>query len=271
MKKSLIALASFILMLTATSCSNDEPKDVVWIMNTQLINHLTNANSGDFVSASLGGIYVELNTTKMVANVACAVAIGSDEVVFNLTDVPMTIDGNRNGYLIKSNQTVNSGNHTMAGMSIFVDMNLNEETLGHWTNATIDGKYELNGLVPIIAFKGVNSIINLPDGNTVTDNKGIFTIEVLDFTTDNRSATLSIKGVTPVEVLSKGLTYEGLKVEATSQGLHITTDKTPLPKGEVQYQLNEADLVIDVFTHTMSATLDIENAAKLNCHAALSN
>ena len=181
----------------------------------------------------------------------------------------MTSDYQRKGYLIRSNTTITSGNHSLAGLDIFVDMNLNEETLGHWTSATIDGKYELNGLVPIIAFKGVNSIINLPDGNTVTDNKGIFTIEVLDFTTDNRSATLSIKGVTPVEELSKGLTYEGLKVEATSEGLHITSDKVVYPSGETKYQLNEVDVAIDVFAHSMSAILDIENVAKLTTYGAL--
>ena len=70
MKKLSLALAAIILMVTATSCGNDEPKDVVWMMNTQLINHITNSASGDFESASLGGIYVELNTTKMTANVA---------------------------------------------------------------------------------------------------------------------------------------------------------------------------------------------------------
>lgn len=269
MKKLSLALAAIILMVTATSCGNDEPKDVVWMMNTQLINHITNSTSGDFESASLGGIYVELNTTKMTANVAYAVAIGSDEVVFNLSNVPMTSDYQRNGYLIRSNTTITSGNHTLAGLDLFVDMNLNEETLGHWTEGTIDGKYELNGIVPIIAFKGATSSIVLPDGNSLTDKNGIFTIEVLDFTTNNRNASISIKGINSVEVLNKGLTYEGLKVEATSEGLHITSDKTVYPLGETKYQLNEVDVTIDVFAHSMSAILDIENVAKLTTYGAL--
>ena len=269
MKKLSIALAAIILMLTATSCGNDEPKDIVWMMNTQLINHITNSSSGDLESASLGGVYVELNTTKMTANVAYAVAIGSDEVVFNLSDVPMTLDYSHNGYYVRSSATATAGSHTMAGLDLFVDMNLNEEALGHWAAATIDGKYELNGIVPIVQFKGADSVINLPDGSTLTDKNGTFIIEVLDFTTDSRSASVTIKGVTPIEELNKGLTYEGLKVEATYEGLHITSDKAVYPTGETKHQLNEVDITIDVFAHSLSAVLDIENVARLTTHAAL--
>lgn len=264
MKKFIIAFAGIIMMLSLTACGDDEPKDQVWIMNTQLINHVTNNSSAEFVSATIGAVYVEFNITKMTANLAYSFAIGSDEAILNMTDVPMTFDSNRNGYLIKSTAPVTAGNHTVSNLSIFIDMNINgNEELCHWTNAIVDGKYELNGLVPIITFRKASTVLTKPDGTETTDNGGTYSIEVIGLTTEGKSATLNIDDVN-IEPLVNGVSYAGINVEPTAEGLHFTIDNEIFPRDLLKYEINQLDLTVNFFTHTLGGTIDIKDVANLN-------
>lgn len=267
MKKLYIAFASIIMMLAFTACNNnDEPNDL-WMMNSQFINHVTDNTTGEFVNASLGGIYIEFNITQMTANVAYAFTVGTDEVVLEVTNAQMTNDVSRNGYNIHVAQA-KAGSHNVSNLDIFIDMNLNDKVQCHWTSATVDGRYDLNGLLPVIAFKKANSHITKPDGTTMSENNGIYTFEIVGFSTENRSATLAISNVNCAP-LDKGIKYSGLVVEPTSDGLHITTEGpvSPAEGSGLQYLLNELDATINFSTHSLDALIDIENVAKITTNS----
>ena len=271
MKKISTVLAAIILILTATSCGNDEPKDQVWVMNTQLINHVVNSVSGEFVNMSMGGIYVEYNVTKMTANLAYAVAIGNDNVTIELTDVAMTYDKNAGGYLIQLKSPVSANNHSVNDLDIFIDMHLDRETLCHWVSANIDGKYEINALAPVISFLNSSTHITEPNGDTASDNKGTYEFSFVGLSTENKFGSLSISGI-DFSPFDYGLKYGGLDVEFTNEGLHITNSKTLYPaEGTGQYQLTNLDATINFASHSFSAEVDVENTAKLNATGAFAN
>ena len=236
-------------------------------MNSQFINHVTDIDNATAVSATLGGVTAEFNVTKMTASMDYALTIGDDDMVISVTDAKMTTAGNANGYIINVPSATTSDGHQVTGMQVYIDMNMNNENLCHWAKATIDGKYQLNALVPVIAFYNAYCNVTRVNGMTVPDATGNFTFTVSNITTEHRSASLAITGITGIEPFYSGITYPGLNVVTTDDGLHIYSDTKIAGKERTEYALNSIDAYINFATHTLTADLDIDNSAQLKVSA----
>lgn len=269
MRKIASALLSAILLLGLSACSNDEPQDQIWLMSSQFINHVTNSDDGTFVSATLGGATAEFNVTKMTASIDYALAIGEEQIIVSATNARLTAAGSKNGYYIDVPSATTTSGHTVTNLLVYIDMNLENEISCHWATATIDGKYELNALVPTIVFYNTESTINKLNGQTITNGTGDYKFIVSNITTEHRSASLSIAGIEGLEPFYSGIEYNGLSVEPTSTGLHIYCNEAVQGKGRTDYKLNSIDANIDFTSLSFKATLNVQDTGTITATGSM--
>ena len=95
MKKFFYLIASIVLLMGAISCSNDdEPKpergDGVFIVNTPMVNHIVNTNSGEILGMSAVYNKLTLDTVNHQASVELAYNDGKGNKTVKLNGITAT-------------------------------------------------------------------------------------------------------------------------------------------------------------------------------------
>ncbi|MBP3737464.1 MAG: hypothetical protein J6I72_00245 [Muribaculaceae bacterium] len=261
MKKLIFSLTSMALLLTMTACGNDEPQDnILYLPATQMVNHTYNTVEDELVGVNYGAIQVYVNVTRMTAQLAYVFGIDGDPVTLQLNDVPVTYDSNNSGYLIQTSAPATAGTHTVNSLRLFIEVRDIQQNLRHYVKATVDGKYEVTGLMSTLFFKDATSIITREsDAQVITETGSFYRFNFLSLTTENRTATMGVSGInmTPFSV---GASYAGLDVEPCAQGLHIYHNSgDPLNNSSgANNQLTSLDGIINMrdFSFSVDYTID---------------
>lgn len=272
MKKFFYLIASIALLMGAISCSNDdEPKpnrgDGVFTVNTPMINHIVNINSGEIVGMSSTQNKLVLDTVNHQASVELTYNDGNGNKTVKLSGITAT--AKRMGFY---NLTANA-NGELKDFSGYVDFN---ESSIRYSYTTADGYRVISTIAEVFFLKTKNTITyDDTTKTTVMDNS------MYQFTLDppSNTATVSVMAIVhakdlkyfinltalnvPVSVTRNGYTIAGdnLKTNGTyisstdSLGSRTsTTDKYPFKTFNAVVDL-ENDSIIANFMMGNSATV----------------
>lgn len=269
MKKISSFFLGLTLLLSLAACGSDEPRDAIYYAQIYTVNHVTDKENTSLVGCQTGGISAGLNATKMIASVYFPFTIGDKVITINLENVPMTNDSQHSGYSIKQSAfTSVDGQHSITDFEFFVDMRM-IKSQRHYITAIIDGKYELNALVQTMAFEKANSTVKPTSGNEVTDNTGTFTFAVTNINGNDGKATAAINGLS-IYPLTKEVSYQGITLEATYDGFHISHSGDPIePYEGGSHYLESMNADINVHTRTFTAEYKIQQCGNVKASGAM--
>ena len=272
MKKFFYLIASIALLMGAISCSNDdEPKpergDGVFTVNTPMVNHIVNINSGEILGMSAVNNKLTLDTVNHQASVELAYNDGKGNKTVKLNGITAT--PKRLGFY---NLTA-SANAELKDFKGYVDFN---EGAIRYSYTTADGIRVISTIVDVFFLKTKNTITyDDTTKTTVMDNT------MYQFTLDPPSNTATVKVMAivhakdlkyfinltalnvPVSVTRNGYTFAGENLKTI--GTYITstdslgsrtstTDKYPFKTFNAVVDL-ENDSIIANFMMGSSATV----------------
>ena len=184
MKKFFYLIASIALLMGAISCSNDdEPKpergDGVFIVNTPMVNHIVNTNSGEILGMSAVYNKLTLDTVNHQASVELIYNDGKGNKTVKLNGITAT--PKRLGFY---NLTA-SASAELKDFKGYVDFN---EGAIRYSYTTADGIRVISTIVDVFFLKTKNTITyDDTTKTTVMDNT------MYQFTLDPPSNTATVK------------------------------------------------------------------------------
>ena len=246
---TLIALA---LCLVATSCGDKGDNNAYY--QAEMINHLANVDATEEnpgTATMTTSVYeIIINSDKGTADVACSVTLpdGSTGTI-DLRDLSCTYNSSTNVYTFKQTSSTSSkGKFVATGMTGKLDLNQSSDYSQTEFTCTVESHYTLTGTLSDYNFSDCTSkVTGIETGEefTVADGEYIFTINSVD----KETATVTIKGLyfEPNRV-PKTIAYEGLTIEPTFYGYHITGENIlPTTGGEAslaKYTLESLDAMV---------------------------
>ena len=262
-------MSAVLLMLAMTACgSDDDPQDAILYMQpTIFINHVYNTQNGEVEELNVGEAEMQINTSKMTADVNFAIKINGENIVATITNAHVTTDNQRGGYMIATTTPVIASGHTINSFNMFVETNT-MQYFRHFIKATIDNNYEVNAMMSSIFYK--HSLTELPSSEKFSSEKYSYQFQFTNLATDNNIVNVAISGIDVVP-FNSGVMYKGLDFEPYNDGIHIfhTADEGIDNNISTNYQLTNMDTYINMREHSFEAEYTIDGIGLIKANGEM--
>lgn len=263
-------MASVLMLLATTSCGgSDEPKEQIWYAVIPLMNHVTDSENERLVSCKETNVYSEINVDRKLATFTGLVALhdSGDEVTIDLANIPVKRTTTPNGFLLTLAEG-ETGGHEISDFEFFVDMR-QDGVPCHYLHMIIDGRFEVNGLLSEMSFEISQSDVTSVTGQKQTVNTGKYVFSITEYSKEKKLAAFSVKGLN-VFPLDNGIEYQGLTLEPTYAGYHITAPADGVePKEGGGSKLEQLEADIDVHSRTFTASFAVHNSGSVTASGSM--